>query len=311
MSKGRILIVEDDFDISNMLRIYFQSHGYEVAVAQRGEDALEMCRKQLPHIIVLDIMLPDMDGYDVCRELRSNLRTSHVPIIFLTQKDERSDKIHGLELGADDYITKPFDLEELKLRVKSAISRATIQSLTNPTTGLPGGRLIEDQLRNLMRRDGWGIVYAGLRGFEAFNEVYGFVAGEEVLRFVAMILGQTVDNLGTPNDFIGHIGGDDFIVITSKKLVQTMVEDLQKRFEDGVGTHYDWQTREQGYLIVRDEEGNERQADLMTIALGVTTVDDGPFADIREITEAAATARREGREGGAGQGKGKGKGLGS
>jgi DNA-binding response OmpR family regulator len=113
MSEGRMLIVEDDFDISNMLRIYFQSHGYEVAVAQRGEDALAMCRKQLPHIIVLDIMLPDMDGYDVCRELRSNLRTSHVPIIFLTQKDERSDKIHGLELGADDYITKPFDLEEL------------------------------------------------------------------------------------------------------------------------------------------------------------------------------------------------------
>jgi PleD family two-component response regulator len=294
-----MLIVEDDFDISNMLRIYFQSHGYEVAVAQRGEDALEMCRKQLPHIIVLDIMLPDMDGYDVCRELRNNLRTSHVPIIFLTQKDERSDKIHGLELGADDYITKPFDLEELKLRVKSAISRATIQSLTNPTTGLPGGRLIEDQLRNLMRREGWGILYVGLFGFDAFTEVYGFVAGEEVLRFMAMILGQTVDNLGTPNDFIGHIGGDDFIVISADKgLTDAMVQDLTQRFNDGIGTHYDWQTREQGYLIVRDEAGNETQVDLMTIAIGVLSVDDGPFSDIREITEAAASARREGREAG-------------
>jgi PleD family two-component response regulator len=292
-----MLIVEDDFDISNMLRIYFQSHGYEVAVAQRGEDALEMCRKQLPHIIVLDIMLPDMDGYDVCRELRENLRTSHVPIIFLTQKDERSDKIHGLELGADDYITKPFDLEELKLRVKSAISRATIQSLTNPTTGLPGGRLIEDQLRQLMRRDDWGILYVGLNGFDAFTEVYGFVAGEEVLRFMAMILGQTVDNLGTPNDFIGHIGGDDFIVISAgKQNLQRMVTDLTQRFDDGIGTHYDWQTREQGYLLVRDEAGNETQVDLMTIAIGELTVDDGPFSDIREITEAAATARRGGRE---------------
>ena len=299
MSEGRMLIVEDDFDISNMLRIYFQSHGYEVAVAQRGEDALEMCRKQLPHIIVLDIMLPDMDGYDVCRELRGNLRTSHVPIIFLTQKDERSDKIHGLELGADDYITKPFDLEELKLRVKSAISRATIQSLTNPTTGLPGGRLIEDQLRNLMRRDGWGVLYAGLLGFDAFTEVYGFVAGEEVLRFVAMILGQSVDSLGTPNDFIGHIGGDDFIVICADKgLTDAIVQDLTRRFSDGVGTHYDWQTREQGYLIVRDEAGNETKVDLMTIAIGVLSVDDGPFSDIREITEAAALARRGGREAG-------------
>jgi PleD family two-component response regulator len=291
-----MLIVEDDFDISNMLRIYFQSNGYEVAVAQRGEDALEMCRKQLPHIIVLDIMLPDMDGYDVCRELRSNLRTSHVPIIFLTQKDERSDKIHGLELGADDYITKPFDLEELKLRVKSAINRATVQSLTNPTTGLPGGKLIEDQLRQLVRRGDWGIIYANLQGFNTFNEAYGFVAGEEVLRFVGMVMGQTVDRLGTANDFIGHIGGDDFIVMTTKELVKPMVQELKQRFSEGVGTHYDWKTREDGYLTVRDEQGNEKKVDLMRLAIGVVTADQGPFADIREITETAAIARREGRE---------------
>lgn len=295
MSQSRMLIVEDDFDISNMLRIYFESHSYNVVVAERGEDALEMCRKQLPHIIVLDIMLPDMDGYDVCRDLRSNLRTSHVPIIFLTQKDERSDKIHGLELGADDYITKPFDLEELKLRVKGAISRASVQSLTNPTTGLPGGRLIEDQLRQLMQRDDWGIVYAGVEGFNAFSEAYGFVAGEEVLRFLAMILSRVVDEVGTSNDFIGHVGGDDFIVITNKELVESIVAEFQQRFDGGIGTHYDWQTRERGYLIVRDDAGNETKADLMVLSIGVTTVDDGPFADIREITEASSSARREGR----------------
>jgi len=289
------MIVEDDLDISNMLRIYFQSQGYDVAVAQRGEDALEMCRQQLPHIIVLDIMLPDMDGYDVCRHLRGNLRTSHIPIIFLTQKDERSDKIHGLELGADDYITKPFDLEELKLRVKGAMARAQYTSLTNPTTGLPSGWLIEDQLRQLMRRDDdWGIIYVGVQGFGTFNEVYGFMAGEEVLRFAAMVLGKAVDSVGTPNDFIGHIGGDDFIVITSKGLVAPIVEDLHQRFDAEVGTHYDWQVREQGYLVVTDDAGNETKVDLMSLSIGVVTVDDGPFYDIREITEAAASARREG-----------------
>ncbi|MFQ6100867.1 MAG: response regulator [Anaerolineae bacterium] len=280
MSYSRMLIVEDDPDISNMLRIYFQSQGYEVTVSQRGEDALEMCRQQLPHIIVLDIMLPDMDGYDVCRHLRSTLRTSHIPIIFLTQKDERSDKIHGLELGADDYITKPFDLEELKLRVKNAMARATIQSLTNPTTGLPSGRLIEDQLRQLMRRDDWGIIYVGIQRFNAFSEAYGFVAGEEVLRFAAMVLGRTVDSVGTSNDFIGHIGGDDFIIITQKDLIAPVVEELKSRFDAGVGTHYDWQTR-------------QTKADLMTLSIGTVTPDDGPFSDIREITETAASARRE------------------
>jgi diguanylate cyclase (GGDEF)-like protein len=274
------MIVEDDPDISNMLRIYFRSQDYDVTVAQRGEDALEMCRQQLPHIIVLDIMLPDMDGYDVCRNLRSNLRTSHIPIIFLTQKDERSDKIHGLELGADDYITKPFDLEELKLRVKSAMTRAQYTSLTDPTTGLPSGRLIEDQLRRLMRQDDWGIIYIGIRGFSDFSEEYGFVAGEEVLRFTAMVLGRTADTVGTSNDFIGHIGGDDFIVITGKESIEPMVEDLQKRFDAEIATHYDWQARQQG-------------VELMSLSTGVLTVDDGPFYDIREITEAAAGVRRK------------------
>jgi PleD family two-component response regulator len=292
MSQGRILVVEDDFDISNMLRIYFQSQDYEVAVAPRGEDALEMCRHQLPNIIVLDIMLPDMDGYDVCRELRDNLRTSHIPIIFLTQRDERSDKIHGLELGADDYVTKPFDVEELKLRVKNAIARAAYESLTSPITGLPSGRLIEDQLRQLMRRDDWSVIYVGIQGFGEFGEVYGFVAGEDVLRFTAMILGEVVDSVGAANDFIGHVGGDDFIVVTHTSVVTSIVKDLEHRFDEGVGTHYDWQTRQQGYLVVHDEAGGETRADLMTLSIGVVTADDGPFADIREITEAAASARR-------------------
>jgi len=279
MAEGRLMIVEDDTDISNMLRIYFQSQNYDVIVAQRGEDALEMCRQQLPNIIVLDIMLPDMDGYDVCRRLRGNLRTSHIPIIFLTQKDERSDKIHGLELGADDYITKPFDLEELKLRVKNAMTRAQYESLTNATTGLPSGRLIEDQLRRLIRRDNWGIIYVGIQGFSDFKDEYGFVAGEEVLRFTGMVLGKAVDNEGTPNDFIGHIGGDDFIIIAEKDRVEAIVEDARRRFDAEIGTHYDWRARQKG-------------VNMMSLAIGVVTSDDGPFYDIREITEAASSARR-------------------
>ena len=297
MSQGRILVVEDDPDIGNMLRIYFESKGYDVSVARRGEDALEMCRHQLPNVIVLDIMLPDMDGYDVCRELRDSLRTSHIPIIFLTQKDERSDKIRGLELGADDYITKPFDVEELNLRVRNAMARSRYESLTNPTTSLPSGQLIEERLRQLVRDGEWAIVYIGVSGLDAFGEVYGFVAGEEVLRFTAMILSETVDRVGTLNDFIGHVGGDEFIVVTEKGKARRLAKEVKERFDASVGTHYDWQARERGYLVVEDDEGNETQVDLMTLAVGVITSDDGPFADIREITEAAANARRQAMRG--------------
>jgi PleD family two-component response regulator len=294
MSEGRILVVEDDADISGMLQLYFKSQGYEVYVAPFGEKALELTRQKMPNVIVLDIMLPDIDGYEVCRRLRTNLRTSHIPIIFLTQKDERSDRIHGLELGADDYITKPFDVEELRLRVRNTIRSAEVASLTSPSTGLASGRLIEQQLRGLMQKDDWGILYVGIRHLEAFNEAYGFVAGQDVLRFTGMVLNDAVDVSGTSDDFIGHIGGDDYVVITKAANVEALREGMIERFSKDVGTHYDFMTRMQGYVVVEDEQGNEVRTPLMSLAVGVLTAEDGPFTDIREITEAAAEARRRG-----------------
>jgi PleD family two-component response regulator len=291
MSNGRILVVEDDVDISNMLRIYFDSQGYEVWVAARGQEALDTCRRKLPNIIVLDIMLPDIDGYEVCRRLRGNLRTSHIPILFLTQRDERSDKIAGLELGADDYITKPFDIEELKWRVQNALRRATYESLTSPTTGLPSGKLIEEQLKNLMRRNGWTILYVGINDFEPFNEVQGFVAGDDVLRFVAMLLTEVVDELGTPNDFIGHVGGDDFILITTAEKAPLLRDTLIERFDAQVGTFYPFRDREKGFMAVVEADGTETEVSLMSLAIGL--VPEGAYADIREITEVAAAARRD------------------
>lgn len=293
MSKGRILVVEDDLDISNMLRIYFTSQGYEVTVAGRGLEALEQTRKQLPSVIVLDIMLPDIDGYEVCAKLRSALRTSHVPIIFLTQKDERSDRIAGLELGADDYITKPFDIEELRLRVQNAMRRAERESLTNPTTGLPSGKLIEEQLRGLMRRKGWGLLYIGLTDLDAFNDVYGFVAGDEVLRFTALLLGETDDKVGGPDDFIGHVGGDDFIVITTDEKAQALADAALKRFSQDIGSHYSFKDREHGYIVVKDTDDKERQASLIKMCIGVIFANTQEFTDIREITEVSAEARRQ------------------
>ena len=293
MGKSRILIVEDDFDISNMLRIYFTAQGYDVEIAPRGSDALEKTRHGMPHLIVLDIMLPDIDGYEVCRTLRTNTRTSHIPIIFLTQKDERGDKLQGLELGADDYITKPFDIEELKLRVQNAIMRAERENLRDPRSGLPSGRLIEEQLRRIIRQDGWAFMDVRISHFGPFKEVYGFVAGDDVLRFTAMLMGEVVDKLGTPDDFIGHAGGDNFVIITTEEKAPAIRERLKTRFAREVQTQYNFIDREQGFIMASDESGNLVQTPLMTLAIGVVTPSEYEFADIREITELAAEARRK------------------
>lgn len=292
MSKARLLIVEDDFDISNMLQIYFSGQGYDVDVAARGSVALEKTRHNLPHLIVLDIMLPDIDGFEVCRVLRTNTRTSHVPIIFLTQKDERSDKLAGLELGADDYITKPFDIEELKLRVQRAIARAEQQSLTDPRSGLPAGRLIEEQLRRIIRQEKWALMDIRINDFEPFREVYGFVAGDDVIRFAAMLINELLDEHGTSNDFVGHPGGDNFIIITAEEAANIIRDQLKVRFAEEVLSHYSFIDREQGYILTTNE-GQQNEAPLMTLAIGVVTPTEYQFADIREITEQAAEARRQ------------------
>jgi PleD family two-component response regulator len=297
MSKGSILVVEDDFDISNMLRIYFSGQGYAVEVASKGGDALTATRKQLPNLIVLDINLPDMDGYEVCKELRTTTRTSHIPIIFLTQKDERSDKIRGLELGADDYVTKPFDIEELKLRIQNAIANAGKIAKIDSISNRPKGSLIEDHLRDLMQgTKEWCYVDIKIQNFEAFSEVYGWQAGDEVIRATSLMISDIVDEIGTQDDFIGHPGRDNFVVITHSNDEAILGEKLTERFAKEILQHYSFIDRERGYMLDGDD-----QKDLMSLSIGSVSTRKHQFSDIREITELAASDRRRKRDGDTGE----------
>jgi CheY-like chemotaxis protein len=293
MGKSRLLVVEDDVDIANMLKIYFSGQGYDVDVAYRGSNALEKTRHTMPHLIILDIMLPDIDGYEVCRSLRTNTRTSHIPVIFLTQKDERSDKLQGLELGADNYITKPFDIEELKLYVQNAIARSERESLTDPQSGLPSGRLIEDQLRRIIREKNWAFLDIRINSFEPFKDIYGFIAANDVLRFAAMLFGEVADECGSSNDFIGHTGGDNFVMITTNAAAPQIRQRLKSRFADEVLSHYNFMDRQQGYILTPGSAGQPERSPLMTFAIGCVSPVTHEFSDIREITELAAEERRK------------------
>jgi len=221
------------------------------------------------------------------------MRTSHIPVIFLTQKDERSDKLQGLELGADDYITKPFDIEELKLRVQGAIKRSERESLTDPRSGRPAGRLIEDQLRRIIREKSWALLDAGINNFDSFKDVYGFVAGDDVLRFTSLMIGEVVDEIGTTSDFIGHAGGDNFIIITTEDKAEAIKTRLKERFDKEVQTHYNFMDRQQGFIQSPAADGTTVKVPFMNMLIGVVSPSQHSFADIREITELSAEARRQ------------------
>jgi PleD family two-component response regulator len=274
-----------------MLKIYFTGQGYDIETVRRGDKAMEKTQQQLPQLIVLDINLPDTDGYTVCKTLRTNTRTRHIPVIFLTDKDDRSDILAGLELGADDYITKPFDIEELELRIANAIRSTERLGLTDPRSGLPSGRLIEDQLRELIRKGDWAYLDMRINHFDPFRDKYGFVAGDEVLRFTAMLINEIVDEHGSPDDFIGHAGNDNFVLITKREHADEIRDKVRKRFDDEVQSHYSFIDREQGGIKIEGAE-DERTVGLMTLAVGTIT-SEREFSDIREITEAAAEARRK------------------
>ena len=239
--KSTLLIVEDDLDIADMLNAYFRVQGYEVLTVNWGEDGVRTCQTNTPDIVILDIRLPDIDGFEVARRLRADRRTREIPIIFLTEKRERSDRLKGLELKADDYITKPFDIQELRLRVRNALQRARQGPLTHPVTGMPEGALH----LGIARPDA-AVMVISLKNLSRFHEVYGFVASDDLLRAVSIMVRDAVRDLGAADDFMGHLTASDFLVITRPNCVASLRDRIRKRLEQSFDFFYNDQDREQG-----------------------------------------------------------------
>jgi DNA-binding response OmpR family regulator len=294
VAKERILVVEDQPDISSLLKIYFTSQGYEVFTAMRGQIALEICSKTPPNLALLDVNLPDMEGYDIGKALRASPRTRHIPIIFLTARGERRDRLIGLgEVQAQYYIVKPFDIEEVHTIVKNQLEEARRKNQLHPVTNLPTADLISDQLRLLLTTQGWGMALVHINGFELFTQSYGSVVGEDVLKFSALLLNEVLNDLGSHEDFIGQmVVGPDFVVTSAPERLKAICERLITRFDEEIGLHYNYKHRKQGFIEVPDDTGGTRQVPLMSISIGVLTSQDGPFYDIRELSERAEETRQ-------------------
>ncbi len=265
MANTRILVIEDDFDVAEMLLMYFGSHQFEIFHAEDGMTGIQMARSHFPTLILLDVMLPNMDGYEVCRKLREVSLTKYIPIIFLTQRDERADRVKGLELGADDYITKPFDVDELRLRVKGSIRRANRISLHEGRTGLPTGPLINDEIA---RREENQVTYTearlGIEGFEAYSDVYGFMAADEAFGFAARCIQEVVSSKGTPNDFVG-VMDNDFVVLLHNNATE-LEEEIKTRFVEGIKAFYSFADVERAGVILKPGTSEEKIAPLMRLS---------------------------------------------
>ncbi|WP_376793394.1 response regulator [Thermoflexus sp.] len=261
-----LLIVEDEPETVNLLDMYFQAQGYQVLTATSGEEALSLAREHAPDLIVLDIRLPDIDGFEVFRQLRAHRRTHEIPVIFLTEKRERENRLTGLEMGAHDYIPKPFSLQELRARIQNILQRSRAEPALDGLTGLPGRPLILEYLREQLGRSDWGALLIGLEGLEGFGERYGFVARDDAIRAVGLLLAGLNHENGEAF-FLGHMGGGWFIMIGEGHQVHAIIGQAIARLRSALPYFYPLQ----------DVEEHPRQLPRLQVVAAQVQGAEGPF----------------------------------
>ncbi len=290
---ARVLIADDDDDIRAYLEITLGLAGYDVVQARDGVEALELARTSRPDIVVLDVMMPRMDGLETLRQLREDARTDYLPVVLLTARVQRQDAIQGLDRGADDYITKPFDADELLARLRATLRRSDQQRSRSPLTGLPGNESILAELaERIATAEPYALLYVDLNQFKPFNDHYGFLRGDEALRLLGDLLVKVRDELDDSRAFVGHVGGDDFVLIVDPSEADVAARTVCARFDELSPTLYDPVDRAAGTIEVPDRRGVPQQYGMLSLSIGIASTDLRDFAHQGEVVATATEMKR-------------------
>lgn len=268
----RVLIVDDDRDICRYVEVNLTLEGYEVYVEHDGEAAVATAQRVQPDLILLDVMMPGLDGFAVCKRLRADPRTANAAIVMLTAKALSADKVLGLTAGADDYIAKPFDPPELVARVAAVLRRSRRMRDVSPLTGMPGNFQISAELERLVASgEGFAVIYADIDNFKAYNDKYGFLRGDEAIKATGRLITEVLARHPGEPQFAGHIGGDDFVLIVPPEEAEAIAAELVAGFDALAPSLYDPDDRDRGFIEVRDRRGHVHRYPVMTISMGIAT----------------------------------------
>lgn len=291
----KVLVVDDDPVLLRMVQTFLLSSEdpYEVLMANSGPEALEIARSEIPDLVLLDLMMPEMDGIEVCVQLRASRSTYLIPVIMLTASALHDHRLEALRTGVDDYLSKPFDPEELEVRIQSLIRRIRLSRASNPLTGLPGNLAIEHELnQRLARGERLACAYIDIDNFKAFNDYYGFEKGDECIRLVAEVLIEAVEAKGCPADFLGHIGGDDFIMITDIEKVEPALAMVAELFDERVRELYTPEDRERGWIEILNRQKESTRYPLTSLSMGVSTNERRELSNALEVSEIATELKK-------------------
>ncbi len=289
MKKPRILVVDDEDDIRDILKLTLEEEEYEVIEARDGNEALKAVQARTPDLVILDYKIPYLDGREVCRRLKKDILLRHLPIIMLTGRGDIMDKVNGIDSGADDYIVKPFEPRELLARIRMIIRRAQRDLEANPLTRLPGNVSILNELQNIIDKgEPFAVGYVDIDKFKSYNDKYGFEHGDDVIRETARIIIRSVNECGRADDFIGHIGGDDFVFITGQDVVDKVCQKIIDDFDQVAPAFYTTEDVENGYIMALDRKGQLQKIPLLTISIGVVTNLNRKIEHVAQIGEIGA-----------------------
>ncbi len=288
-----ILVVDDDPDIARFVEVNLRSAGYDVAVAGDGEEALEKASELRPDLVLLDVMMPRIDGFEVAQRLRKNPQTANTSIIMLTAKALSADKVTGLQSGADDYIIKPFDPIELLARVKGTLRRAKEMRNLSPLTGLPGNIRIQEEIERQVREGRpFAVLYCDLDNFKTYNDQKGFVRGDRLIQATARIIQDAVVEFDPSEGFVGHVGGDDFVAVVDPDVAEQAAQRVCARFDDTRTDFYEAEDLERGFIRMEDRKGEMQDVPLVAISVGIASTARRGFAHYGEAVAVATEMKQ-------------------
>lgn len=295
--KGKVLVIEDEVSLQAILRFHLQKAGYWVEVAGDGVEGLSQVEKFQPDLILMDVMMPRMDGNELCRRLKMCHHTRQIPIIMLTARTAAEDKLTSLTQGVNDYMTKPYERQELLMRVRNLMQWGRMQRDANPLTGLPGNIAIETELQQRIdERDRFAFMHLDIDNFKAFNDFYNYQKGDQALRLTALILQRVVDDLGSPGDFVGHIGGDDFVLILDETRAGSVGDEILRRFDEEIPSLYSKTDRARGYIQVVNRTGQVERFPLMTLTIAAVSNETRRFSHVAGVSDIAAELKHFGKQ---------------
>ncbi len=285
----KILIVDDDPDIRDVLKLTLSEENYQILEASDGEEALKVVHDNQPDLILLDYKIPKLDGREVCRRIKSDLLLRHLPIIMVTGKGDINDKVGGIDAGADDYVVKPFEPKELMARIRMILRHTERDLEANPLTRLPGNvSILKELSKRIENKSLFAICYLDLDKFKSYNDKYGFEHGDEVIRETARLLIRATQEKGNRDDFVGHIGGDDFVIVTTPDKADAICQKTILGFEELGPSFYNEKDRKKGYIVGKDRRGAEQKIPLLSLSIGIVTNEYRKIAHVAEIGEIGA-----------------------